>query len=207
MARSKSSARWLREHNDDKYVRLAQAEGYRSRAVYKLQELDSKYTLFRPGMQVVDLGSAPGGWSQYAAHKVGHNGRVIASDILSMDSIAGVEFIQGDFQESVVLQAILDLLGERRADLVLSDMAPNMSGVDAVDIPRAMYLVELAHQLAAGILRKNGVFVSKMFQGQGSDAWLEMLRRDFSKVAIRKPVASRPRSREVYVLAFGFKNR
>jgi 23S rRNA (uridine2552-2'-O)-methyltransferase len=207
MARSKSSARWLREHNEDEYVLRAKAEGYRSRAVYKLQELDNKYTLFRGGMQVVDLGSAPGGWSQYAAHKVGHSGRVIASDILSMDSIAGVEFIQGDFQEPEVLQALLDLLGAQRADLVLSDMAPNMSGVDAVDIPRAMYLVELAHQLAVEILRKNGAFVSKLFQGQGSDEWLRRLRQDFARVVVRKPAASRPRSREVYVLASGFKGR
>jgi 23S rRNA (uridine2552-2'-O)-methyltransferase len=207
MARSKSSARWLREHSDDEYVRRAQTEGYRSRAVYKLQELDEKYHLFRHGMQVVDLGSAPGGWSQYAALKVGHKGRVIASDILHMDSIAGVEFIQGDFREDEVLQQLLDLLGESGADLVLSDMAPNMSGINAVDIPRAMYLVELAHQLATDVLRKNGSFVSKMFQGEGSDEWLRALRQDFAKVVVRKPAASRPRSREVYVLATGFKGR
>ncbi|MBN1378965.1 MAG: 23S rRNA (uridine(2552)-2'-O)-methyltransferase RlmE [Gammaproteobacteria bacterium] len=207
MPRSKSSARWLREHNDDEYVRRAQTEGYRSRAVYKLQEVDEKHTLFRGGMQVVDLGAAPGGWSQYAALKVGHKGRVIASDILPMDSIAGVEFIQGDFREDEILQQLKDLLGKQGADLVLSDMAPNMSGVDAVDVPRAMYLVELAHQLATEVLRSGGVFFSKMFQGQGSDEWLKTLRQDFSKVVIRKPAASRPRSREVYVLATGFKGQ
>lgn len=207
MARSKSSARWLREHNEDEFVKRAQTEGYRSRAVYKLQELDRKYHLFCKGMRVVDLGAAPGGWSQYAAMKVGDRGCVIASDILSMDSIAGVTFVQGDFREQAVLQKILDLLNDSCADLVLSDMAPNMSGVDAIDIPRAMYLVELAHQMATDVLRKGGVFLSKMFQGQGSDALLKILRRDFSKVQVRKPGASRPRSREVYVLASGFNGR
>ncbi len=207
MARSKSSARWLREHNEDEFVRRAQVEGYRSRAVYKLQELDDKYKLLRPGMQVLDLGAAPGGWSQYAALKVGDKGRVIASDILPMDSIAGVEFVEGDFRDDEVLQQLLNLLGGSRADLVLSDMAPNMSGVDAVDIPRAMYLVELAHQMAGDVLRKNGVFLSKMFQGQGSDSWLASLRQDFSKVIVRKPAASRARSREVYVLATGFRGQ
>lgn len=204
MARSKSSAAWLREHNDDEYVRRAQSEGYRSRAVYKLQELDEKYRLFRGGMKVVDLGSAPGGWSQYAALKVGHKGRVIASDILPMDSIAGVEFVQGDFREEPVLRQVLDLLQGQGADLVISDMAPNMSGVDAVDVPRSMYLVELAQQMAVDVLANKGVFLSKMFQGQGSDEWLKALRQYFSKVVVRKPAASRPRSREVYVLATGF---
>ncbi len=205
MGRSKSSSRWLREHNEDQYVQQAQVEGYRSRAVYKLQELDVKYQLLRQGMRVIDLGAAPGGWSQYAMLKVGHAGRVIASDILPMDAIAGVEFIQGDFREEHVLQQLLDSLGKQGADLVLSDMAPNISGVNAIDVPRAMYLVELAHELAGRVLRNNGVFLSKMFQGQGSDAWLQMLRQDFRKVLVRKPAASRSRSREVYVLATGFR--
>lgn len=209
MARSKSSSRWLREHHDDEYVLRAQREGYRSRAVYKLQELDDKYQIFRKGMCVVDLGAAPGGWSQYAASKTGDKGVVIASDILPMDAIAGVEFIQGDFREEAVLQEILSSLAEAKkadgADLVLSDMAPNMSGVEAVDIPRSMYLVELAHELAREVLRPGGQFICKLFQGEGSDAWLQALRQDFAKVVVRKPKASRPRSREVYVLATGFK--
>lgn len=204
MARSKSSSRWLREHHDDEYVLLAKREGYRSRAVYKLSELDEKYRLFRAGMAVVDLGAAPGGWSQYAAQRVGDRGRVIASDILAMDSIAGVEFIQGDFREQDVLTNILASLGGS-ADLVISDMAPNMSGVDIVDIPKAMYLVELAHEFARQVLKPGGGFVSKFFQGEGADVWLRALRADFAKVTIKKPKASRPRSREMYVMASGFK--
>jgi 23S rRNA (uridine2552-2'-O)-methyltransferase len=154
---------------------------------------------------VVDLGAAPGSWSEYVAEKVGDRGRVIALDILPMDALAGVEFIQGNFQDENVLAAMLDRLGNERADLVISDMAPNMSGMDAVDIPRSMYLVELAHDLAKRVLRTGGVFVSKLFQGEGSDAWLKALRPDFGGVVIRKPRASRSRSREVYVLARDFK--
>lgn len=205
MGRSKSSARWLNEHVTDEFVRRAQKEGYRSRAVYKLKELDEKYHLFRAGQRVVDLGAAPGSWSEYVAEKVGDRGRVIALDILPMDALAGVEFIQGDFQDETVLASLLQALGDERADLVISDMAPNMSGMDAVDIPRSMYLVELAHDLARQVLRRGGNFVCKLFQGEGSDAWLKGLRTDFGSVVVKKPKASRSRSREVYVLARDFK--
>lgn len=204
MARSKSSARWLREHHDDQYVQLAQKEGYRSRAVYKLKELDEKYRLFQGGMTVVDLGAAPGAWSQYIAAKIGDKGRIIACDLLSMDAIAGLQFIQGDFREQAVLEELQNVIQEELVDLVLSDMAPNMSGVDAVDIPAAMYLVELAHDLARQILKPGATFVCKLLQGQGSDQWLQQLRQDFAKVIVRKPKASRPRSREVYVVATQF---
>jgi 23S rRNA (uridine2552-2'-O)-methyltransferase len=205
MARSKSSARWMNEHVTDEFVRLAQKEGYRSRAVYKLKELDEKYRLFRPGQRIVDLGAAPGSWSEYVVEKVGERGRVIALDVLPMDTLAGVEFIQGDFQDEAVLAALLQALGDERADLVISDMAPNMSGMDAIDIPRAMYLVELAHELAKQVLRRSGVFLCKLFQGEGSDAWLKTLRTDFGSVVTKKPKASRSRSREVYVVARDFK--
>lgn len=205
MARSKSSARWLREHHTDQFVQRAQVEGYRSRAVYKLQELDEKYRLIRNGMHVIDLGAAPGGWSQYAALKVGSAGRVIASDMLPMDAIAGVDFVQGDFREDGVLAQILELQNNRFADLVLSDMAPNISGVDAVDIPRAMYLTELAFQMAQEVLVESGTFLSKLFQGQGSDELLKAVRSQFDRVVVRKPAASRARSREVYMLATGFR--
>lgn len=204
MARSKSSSRWLREHHDDEYVLQARREGYRSRAVYKLIELDEKYGLFRTGMTVVDLGSAPGGWSQYAALRVGERGSVIASDILSMDSLPGVEFIQGDFHEQAVLDRILESACNG-VDLVISDIAPNMSGIDAVDIPRAMYLVELVYDFAIRTLKPGGGLVCKLFQGEGSDIWLKNVRTDFGKVAVKKPKASRSRSREVYVYASGFK--
>lgn len=204
MARSKSSSRWLREHHDDEYVLQARREGYRSRAVYKLIELDEKYALFRPGITVVDLGSAPGGWSQYAALQVGERGCVIASDILSMDTIAGVEFMQGDFREQEVFERILSRV-DNGVDLVISDIAPNMGGIEAVDIPRAMYLVELVADFAKHTLKPGGGLVCKLFQGEGSDAWLRNLRQDFGKVRVRKPKASRSRSREVYVYASGFR--
>lgn len=204
MTRSKSSSRWLREHHDDEYVLLARREGYRSRAVYKLIELDEKYGLFRPGMTVIDLGAAPGGWSQYAALRIGERGSVIASDILPMDAVPGVEFIQGDFREQNVFERILHSAGTG-VDLVISDIAPNMSGIDAVDIPRAMYLAELVSDFASQTLKAGGGLVCKLFQGEGSDTWLRNLRQDFSKVWVKKPKASRPRSREVYVYASGFK--
>lgn len=207
LARSKSSARWLREHHDDPYVLRARREGYRSRAVYKLEELDKKHGILQPGMRVVDLGAAPGGWSQYAALKTGPGGTVIACDVLPMDPVPGVTFVQGDFREDAVLEAVLRALGDRPADLVLSDMAPNISGVDAADIPRAMYLAELAHQFAVEVLRPGGALVCKLFQGEGSDAWLRELRQDFARVAVKKPRASRPRSREVYAWAGGFRGR
>jgi 23S rRNA (uridine2552-2'-O)-methyltransferase len=205
MARSKSSDRWLKEHASDEYVKLAQRQGYRSRAVYKLKEIDEKLNLLKPGSTVVDLGAAPGSWSQYASHKVGSRGRVIALDILPMDPLAGVDFIQGDFREEAVLAELMARLGKASADLVMSDMAPNISGSGAVDIPRAMYLVELAHELARRVLGKGGVFVCKMFQGEGSDLWVKSLRQDFEQVSIKKPKASRSRSREVYVVARGMR--
>ncbi|MFZ1389566.1 MAG: 23S rRNA (uridine(2552)-2'-O)-methyltransferase RlmE [Thiolinea sp.] len=204
MARSKSSHKWLREHFDDEYVKKAQQEGYRSRAVYKLKEIQEKDHVLRPSMKVVDLGAAPGGWSQVAVKLVGRTGRVVASDILPIDPIENVEFVLGDFREEAVLNELLTLLGNEKADLVLSDMAPNMSGVDAVDQPRAIYLCELALEMAQQVLKPGGSFLVKLFQGDGSDKFLKELRQHFKTVKIRKPSASRPRSREVYVLGQGF---
>lgn len=205
MARSKSSNRWLQEHVNDPYVKQAQKDGYRSRASYKLLELNDKDKLFRPGMLVLDLGSAPGGWSQVASHLVGHHGRVIATDILPMDSLANVDFIQGDFTEESVFRQILAVLGERRPDLIVSDMAPNISGIDSADQASSIYLVELALDMARQVLKPKGNFVAKVFQGEGSDDFLKDVRTSFDKVAIRKPAASRPRSREIYMVAKGFK--
>ena len=205
MARSKSSNRWLEEHFNDQYVKKSHADGYRTRASYKLLELTEKDKLIRPGMLVVDLGSAPGGWSQVAAQLVGHTGRVVASDILPMDSLEGVEFIQGDFTEDAVFEQILETLGNTPVDLVISDMAPNMSGINAVDQPQAMYLVELALDMAKRVLHPGGNFVAKVFHGEGYDDYLKALRASFEKVVIRKPDASRSRSREVYVVGKGFK--
>jgi 23S rRNA (uridine2552-2'-O)-methyltransferase len=204
MARSKSSHRWLGEHFSDEYVKRAQQEGYRSRAVYKLKEIQEKDRIIQPAMKIVDLGAAPGGWSQYATELLGRKGRIVASDILPIDPLPFVEFVQGDFREEAVLQVILDLLGNERADLVISDMAPNMSGVDAVDQPRAIHLCELALDMAQRVLKPNGCFLVKLFQGEGSEAYLRDVRQHFKTVKIRKPAASRPRSREVYVLAQGF---
>lgn len=205
MSRSKSSARWLQEHFDDHYVKLAQKAGYRSRAAFKLLELNDKDRLFKRGMTVVDLGAAPGGWSQIASQLVGGGGRVIASDILPLEPLADVEFIQGDFTEQAVLDAILNTLGATRADLVISDMAPNISGVAATDQPQAMYLVELALELAQQVLKPGGAFVAKAFHGEGFDALVADCKKLFSAVQSRKPKASRPRSREVYQVARGFK--
>ena len=205
MGRSKSSQRWLQEHNSDHYVKRAQQDGYRSRASYKLLELHKKDRLFKPGMTVVDLGAAPGGWSQVAVTLVGDKGRVIASDILPMDSIAGVDFVEGDFTEESVLDEILKLLEGQQTDLVISDMAPNMSGMKAVDQPKAMYLIELALELACQILKPEGVFVAKVFHGEGFDDFLRDVKRRFQQVVTRKPDASRSRSREVYLVARGLK--
>jgi 23S rRNA (uridine2552-2'-O)-methyltransferase len=206
MAKKKSSSKaWMKEHRDDPYVQQAQREGYRSRACYKLLEVQQKDRLISPGMTVLDLGSAPGGWSQVAAELVGHKGRVIASDILPMDALAGVEFIEGDFTDDEVFEQILALAGNDPVDCVISDMAPNMSGVAAVDQPRAMYLVELAVDMARRILPPGGSFVAKIFQGEGFDQLIRDVRRDFGRVATRKPKASRPRSREVYLVARDFK--
>ena len=205
MARSKTSDRWLKEHFDDVWVKKSREDGYRSRASYKLIELDNKDRLFRPGQTVVDLGAAPGGWSQVAVERVGDDGTVVASDILEMSPIAGVAFVQGDFTEQSVLDELLDLLGERRADVVISDMAPNMSGMAAVDIPNAMGLVELALDMAQQVLKPGGVFVAKVFQGEGFDALLAEMRKSFGTVVSRKPDSSRARSREVYQVCKGFK--
>lgn len=201
MARSRSSHRWLREHFDDEFVKRAQIEGWRSRAVYKLQEIDERDRLLRPGATVVDLGAAPGGWSQYAARALGERGRVLALDILPMDTLAGVDFIQGDFREPEVFDQLLATLGGCPVDLVISDMAPNTSGLKAVDQPKQMYLVELALDFTRQTLRPGGDFLVKVFQGEGFDALLKELRTQFATVASRKPRASRARSAELYLLA------
>jgi 23S rRNA (uridine2552-2'-O)-methyltransferase len=205
MAKKTSSSKaWLKEHREDPYVQRAQREGYRSRACYKLLELQEKDRLIKPGMTVLDLGSAPGGWSQVASRLVGHKGRVIASDILPMDSLEGVEFIQGDFTGDAVFEQILQAVGPRPVDVVISDMAPNMSGVNAVDQPRSIYLVELALDMARRVLAPGGSFVAKVFQGEGFEPLFRDAKDDFGKVLTRKPSASRPRSREVYIVARAF---
>lgn len=211
--RSKSSQRWLKEHFSDPYVKKAQAEGMRSRAAYKLEELVERDRLLKPGMVVVDLGAAPGGWSQWVRQELdqmerglpdgARRGRMIASDILEMPSLAGVDFLHGDFRDDAVLSRLLEMLEGEQVDLVLSDMAPNKSGMDAVDQPRAMHLSELAMEFADGQLRAGGTFLIKLFQGVGFDDYVRELRRRYAKVAIRKPAASRKRSPEVYALAQG----
>ena len=203
MGKSKSSHRWLKAHFDDEYVKRAQREGFRSRAVYKLEEIQQKDRILHPGMTVVDLGAAPGGWSQYAGRLLKGQGQIIALDILPMDALPGVEFIQGDFREEEVFDFIMRILGDSSVDLVMSDMAPNISGMEAVDQPRGMYLAELAVDFAARTLDKGGNLLFKVFQGEGFDALVKDLRRQYRKVLIRKPKASRPRSREVYVMAKG----
>jgi 23S rRNA (uridine2552-2'-O)-methyltransferase len=203
MAKSKSSKRWLHEHFDDHYVKMAQRQGLRSRSAFKLLELQEKYQLIRPGMTVVDLGAAPGGWCQVAVPLVGESGRVIALDILEMEPIAGVEFIRGDFTEDEPLQALESLLDGEKADLVLSDMAPNMSGMAAIDQAKAMYLAELALEFVREHLKPGGDYVVKLFQGTDFDGYVRGVRSLFEKVQVRKPKASRPRSREVYLLARG----
>jgi 23S rRNA (uridine2552-2'-O)-methyltransferase len=200
-SRSKSSGRWLKEHFSDEFVQRAQREGWRSRGVFKLEQIDRKDRLLRPGMRVLDLGAAPGGWSQYAARRVGRNGRVLALDLLPMDSLAGVDFLQGDFREESVVNDLLRILDDQPVDLVLSDMAPNMSGVKAVDQPRAMYLAELALDLVTRVSKPGGDFLVKVFQGEGFDALLKEMRTRFGTVSSRKPTASRGRSRELYLLA------
>lgn len=204
MSRSKSSSRWLQEHFNDPWVKKAHAEGYRSRSVFKLLEVQQKDRILRPGMTVLDLGAAPGGWSQAAADLVGASGVVIASDILAMDPLPGVTFIEGDFREEAVFEAILAAVGDRRVDLVISDMAPNMSGERSVDQPRAMYLAELALDMARKVLRPGGDFLVKVFQGEGSDAFRADMKLSFRQMLVRKPEASRARSSEVYMLGRGF---
>jgi len=201
-----SSKAWLKEHREDPYVQRAQREGYRSRACYKLLELQEKDKLIRRGMTVLDLGSAPGGWSQVATGLLDHTGRVVASDILPMDSLPGVTFVQGDFTEQAVFERIVAAVEGAPVDLVMSDMAPNLSGLAGVDQPRAMYLVELALDLSRQVLAPGGAFVAKVFQGEGFDALLRDMRAVFGKVATRKPGASRPRSREVYLVAKDFRH-
>lgn len=202
-SRSKSSQRWLKEHFSDPFVKRAQSEGMRSRAAYKLEELVARDRLLKPGMTVVDLGAAPGGWSQWVRQAMGESGRVIALDILDMPALAGVEFLHGDFREDAVLSQLEAALRGSTVDLVLSDMAPNKSGVGAVDQPRAMHLAELAMAFADDHLRPGGAFLIKLFQGVGFDDYVRDLRRRYDKVAIRKPAASRQRSPEVYALAQG----
>ncbi len=203
MARSKSSKRWLSEHFDDYYVKQAQQKGLRSRSAFKLLELQEKYELIRPGMVVVDLGAAPGGWCQVVRPLLGDQGRVVALDILEMEPLEGVEFIQGDFTEEMPLRALEDRLGGLEVDLVLSDMAPNMSGMSAIDQARTMYLAELALEFVRAHLKPGGDFVVKLFQGTDFDGYVREVRSLFTKVQVRKPKASRPRSREVYLLARG----
>lgn len=201
MARSKSSREWLKAHFDDEYVKKAHQEGLRSRAVYKLQEIQEKDNILRSGMTVIDLGAAPGGWSVYARDCIGERGLMIASDILEMDPIAGVEFIQGDFREQDVYDQLLAVIGDRKIDLVISDIAPNMSGNKAVDIPRAMYLCELVFDFAKQTLKPGGTLLFKFFHGEGFENLLQEVRQHFGKVVIRKPKASSSRSREAYLLA------
>ena len=201
MARSKSSGRWLRRHFDDSYVRQAQQAGYRSRAAFKLLEINERDKILRPGMTVIDLGAAPGGWTQVAAKLLGGRGRVIALDILPMDPIVDVGFILGDFREESVFTALLDMVGDQRVDLVISDMAPNISGMKSVDQPRAMYLAELALDLARRVLSPGGTLLVKAFEGEGIEEYRRELQRSFKTVVTRKPKASRPSSREVYMLA------
>ena len=205
MPRSKSSSRWLREHFDDVYVKKAQAEGLRSRAVFKLEELAERDQLLKPGMRVVDLGAAPGGWSQFVRQRLGDSGTVVALDILPMQGIAGVDFLQGDFREETVLKALEERLEGQKVDLVLSDMAPNMSGVALADQIRAMDLADLALDFSRHWLKPGGAFLIKLFQGTGFDDYLRSLRAEFMRVSMRKPKASRARSREVYALATGFR--
>ena len=205
MARSKSSGNWLREHFDDEYVKQSQKDGYRSRAVYKLKEIDEKDYLFKPGSVVIDLGAAPGSWCEYVVRKLKGRGRIIALDILPMEPMDGVEIITGDFLEAEVFDELLNTLGSDQPDLVICDMAPNMSGQQAVDIPRAMYMAELALDLSRQVLKPGGGLLVKLFQGEGFDNYVKQMRQHFGRVVIRKPKASRPRSKEVYGLATGFK--
>jgi 23S rRNA (uridine2552-2'-O)-methyltransferase len=200
MAKSKSSRRWLAEHFDDQYVKMSQQQGFRSRAAFKLTELDEKYRLLRKGMRVVDLGSAPGSWTQVVQRALGETGQIVALDMLPMDPLEGVSFIQGDFTEEEPLSLLEEELQGHNVDLVLSDMAPNMSGMGAIDQPRAMYLAELALAFAEKWLEPGGSFVVKVFHGEGFDDYVRQTRSMFEKVQVRKPAASRPRSREVYVL-------
>lgn len=205
MARSKSSARWLKEHVNDPFVKQAQRDGFRSRASYKLKELNQKDKLIKPGMLVIDLGSAPGGWSQVASELVGEQGKLIASDILPMDPLPDVDFIQGDFTDEAVFEKIMATIAGRPVDVVISDMAPNLSGIASADQAASIYLIELALDMAHQVLKPKGSFIAKAFQGEGYDAFVALVREQFDSVVIRKPDSSRARSREVYVVGRGFK--
>ncbi len=205
MAKKSSSARWKQRQSSDPYVQRARQEGWRSRAVYKLQEIDRKQRLFRRGAVVIDLGAAPGGWSQYAAGKVLPQGRVIALDLLDIEPLDGVEFRQCDFTEDDALQWLQDTLCEAKADIVMSDMAPNISGMRSVDQPRSMYLTELALDLAVQTLKSGGAFVTKVFMGEGFDELVQGCRERFASVKVQKPAASRAESRETYIAARGFR--
>ncbi|MFN3919567.1 MAG: 23S rRNA (uridine(2552)-2'-O)-methyltransferase RlmE [Methylohalobius sp.] len=205
MAKTRSSGRWLAEHFTDAYVQLAQAQGYRSRATFKLQEIQARDRILTPGMTVVDLGAAPGGWSQFAADQVHPNGKVVAVDILPMDPLPRVTFLQGDFTQDQTWQRLRSILGDTSVNVVLSDMAPNLSGNRSVDQARAMHLAELALEAAEQLLLEGGCLLTKLFQGEGFEAFQKRLRNQFAKVTTRKPKASRPRSREVYLLAQGFR--
>ena len=199
--RTKSSARWLAEHANDEFVKRAHREGWRSRAVFKLQELQESERLLRPGIRCVDLGAAPGGWSQYAARIIGGKSRIVATDILRMDAISGVDFVLGDFREEAVLAEVLATVGAEKVDLVLSDMAPNIAGIDAVDQPRSMYLAELALEFADRVLAPGGDLLVKLFQGAGFEDIIKSARRRYGRVVTKKPKASRSRSPEIYLLA------
>jgi len=205
MPRTKSSNEWLRRHVNDPFVKQAQIDGYRSRSAYKLIELNEKDRLIKPNMRILDLGSAPGGWSQVAGRLVGRKGRVLATDILPMDPVANVDFIQGDFTDDAVVEQLLGWLDGGRFDLIISDIAPNLSGIDSADQAGSMYLLELALDTVRKTLKPGATFAAKMFQGSGSDDYVKELRKSFEKVLIRKPAASRKESREVYIVAKGFK--
>ncbi|MCG6890026.1 MAG: 23S rRNA (uridine(2552)-2'-O)-methyltransferase RlmE [Gammaproteobacteria bacterium] len=205
MSRSKSSKRWLQEHHQDEYVLKARAQGYRSRAVFKLAEIQQKDRVLRAGQMVLDLGAAPGSWSEYASQIVGDQGTIIALDLLPIEPIAGVSFVHGDFTEQETLDQLLALVGDRRFDLVLSDMAPNLSGMDSVDQPRSIYLAELAFDVAENFLNSTGVFVVKLFQGTGSEELILKFRSRFKSVKLRKPDASRARSSEIYAICDGLR--
>jgi len=205
MARSKSSNQWMQEHFDDEYVKKAQLMGYRSRSTFKLIEIQEKDKLIQPGMNVIDLGAAPGGWSDYAKKIIGKKNKIIALDLLEIDPIVGVDFIQGDFRENEILEQLYAILEGNQIDLVMSDMAPNISGHKAMDQPRSIYLAELALDTAQTVLAKGGNFLVKMFQGAGFDDYKREVSKYFTSVVIRKPKASRARSKEVYILAKGFK--
>ena len=217
MAKSKSSKGWLKEHFDDEYVRRSQQDGYRSRAIYKLIEIDKKDRLVKPGMTIIDLGAAPGGWSEYCVKKLGKKGTMVALDILPMEPIDGVTIIEGDFREDAIFEELMAVMAaverdgaidnsDSKADLVISDMAPNISGMESVDMPRAYYLCDLALDLARQVLKPGGGLLVKLFQGEGFEEYSKELKSSFTRVVMRKPKASRARSREIYALATGFKD-